>query len=75
MSYKQLTHIQRYQIKALLKTRHSKTEIAEVIEVHRATIYWELKRNNGNEAWASPSLVDTKNVQIYIAKPRRAEVA
>jgi IS30 family transposase len=47
MSYTQLTREQRYQIKALLKTGHTKSKIAAVIGVHRSTIYRELKRNIG----------------------------
>lgn len=47
MSYKQLTHEQRYQIYALLKIGHTQTEIARVIQRHKATISRELKRNAG----------------------------
>lgn len=45
--YRQLTQEQRYQIYALRKTGHSRTEIAEVIGVHKATVSRELKRNRG----------------------------
>jgi len=51
MIYTQLTREQRYQIKALLKTGHGKTEIAEVIGVHRATIYREIGRNSGKRGY------------------------
>lgn len=47
MSYTQLTKEQRYQIYALLRMGHTQTEIARVIEKHKATISRELKRNAG----------------------------
>lgn len=47
MSYTQLTQEQRYQIYALLKMGHNRTEIATVIEMHKATISRELCRNSG----------------------------
>jgi transposase, IS30 family len=47
MSYTQLTQEQRYQIYALLKMGHNRTEIAAVIEMHKATISRELGRNSG----------------------------
>jgi IS30 family transposase len=46
MSYTQLTQEQRYQIYALLKMGHNRTEIAAVIEMHKATISRELGRNS-----------------------------
>jgi IS30 family transposase len=51
MGYKQLTQEQRYQIKALLKTRQSKPEIAAVVGVDRSTIYREIKRNRGQRGY------------------------
>jgi IS30 family transposase len=59
MNYTQLTREQRYQIKALLKTGHAKAEIAKVIEVHRSTIYRELKRNSGKRGYR-PKQADEK---------------
>lgn len=46
-TYHQLTQEQRYQIYALKKTGHSRTEIAEVIGVDKSTVSRELKRNQG----------------------------
>jgi len=43
--YHQLTREQRYQIRALLRTGQTQTEMARVIGVHKATISRELKRN------------------------------
>ena len=51
MNYTQLTYEQRYQIKALLKMGHSKTEIAECLGVHKSTISRELKRNRGKRGY------------------------
>lgn len=51
MSYTQLTHEQRYQIYALLKIGHSRTEIAEVIGSHKSTISRELHRNCGQRGY------------------------
>ena len=47
MSYTQLTQEQRYQIYALLKMDHNRTEIAEVIGAHKSTVSRELCRNCG----------------------------
>lgn len=44
-NYQQLTLEQRYQIYALLKAGHSKTEIAQIIGVHKSTMTRELQRN------------------------------
>jgi IS30 family transposase len=49
--YTQLTHIQRYQIFALLKTGHSKSKIAQTIGVHKSTIGRELVRNRGKRGY------------------------
>jgi len=51
MNYTQLTYEQRYQIKALLKMGHNKTEIAECLGVHKTTISRELKRNRGRRGY------------------------
>lgn len=51
MSYTQLTHEQRYQIYALLKIGHNRTEIAEVIGSHKSTISRELHRNCGQRGY------------------------
>lgn len=51
MMYAQLTYVQRYQIKALLKTGHQQKEIAEAIKVHPSTISRELRRNRGQRGY------------------------
>lgn len=45
MSYQQLTEGKRYQISVLRAEGYSPTQIAEKLQVHRSTIYRELKRN------------------------------
>lgn len=50
-TYHQLTQIQRYQIYALQKTKHSLTEIAKVIGVHKSSVSRELKRNRGKRGY------------------------
>ncbi len=45
MSYMQLTLRERYEIKALLQAGTSKRRIAELVRVHKGTIYRELGRN------------------------------
>lgn len=46
--YKQLNREQRYQIGALLEAGTNKSEIADIIGVHKCTISRELKRNIGS---------------------------
>ena len=47
MSYTQLTHEERYQIKALLDMECTQTEIADQLGVHKSTISREVRRNRG----------------------------
>jgi len=49
--YIQLTQEQRYQIFALLKMDHNRTEIACVLGVHKSTISRELSRNHGRRGY------------------------
>jgi len=50
-TYTQLTHIQRYQISALLKIGHLQTEIAKIIRLHKSTIRREIRRNRGKRGY------------------------
>ena len=50
-TYHQLTQEQRYQIYALKKTKHSLSEIAVVIGVHKSSVSRELKRNRGQRGY------------------------
>jgi len=47
MSYKLLTHEERYQISVLLKAGLNQTEIAMMLERHKSTISREITRNTG----------------------------
>ena len=51
MSYTQLTREQRYQIYALKKAGHNRTEIARNLGVHKATVARELVRNLGERGY------------------------
>jgi len=48
MAQQQLTLAQRYEISAFLQADISKNRIAELVQVHRSTIYREVKRNSFN---------------------------
>jgi IS30 family transposase len=50
-TYHQLTQEQRYQIYALKKTKHSLSEMASVIGVHKSSVSRELKRNCGQRGY------------------------
>ena len=50
-TYKQLTSGQRYQISALKRIGHNRTEISKELEVHRSTISRELRRNTGERGY------------------------
>ncbi len=49
--YTQLTREQRYQIYALKKADHNRTEIAVIIGVHKSTVSRELARNGGGRGY------------------------
>jgi IS30 family transposase len=51
MTYKQLTQEQRYQIYAFKKAGFTQSAIAEELQVHKATISRELKRNAGQRGY------------------------
>lgn len=46
MTYRQLTEHERYTISKLRKAGHSVSEIAQILERHRSTIYREYERNS-----------------------------
>ncbi len=50
-NYTQLTSEQRYQIYALLKAGKTKSEIADIIEVHKSTVGREISRNSGRRGY------------------------
>ena len=49
--YTQLTQEQRYHIYAFMKAGFSKTNIASEIGVHKSTVSWEMKRNQGKKGY------------------------
>jgi len=51
MSYTQLTREQRYQIYALMKAGHNRSQIALVVGCHKSTISRELRRNRGQKGY------------------------
>jgi IS30 family transposase len=70
MSYHQLTQEQRYQIYALKKTGHSRTEIAEVIGVHKSTVSRELRRNQGGRGYRAQQAQQMAQNRRAKARPR-----
>jgi IS30 family transposase len=69
-TYTQLTQEQRYQIYALLKMGHSRTEIAGVIGVHPSSISRELKRNHGRRGYRPKQAHALAVCRRKKAKPR-----
>ncbi len=51
MNYQQLTREQRYQIYALKKAGHNRTQIAAIVGVHKSTTSRELRRNQGQRGY------------------------
>jgi transposase, IS30 family len=69
-TYRQLTQAQRYQIYALKKTKHSLSEIAAVIEVHKSTVSRELRRNRGQRGYRPQQAQDLALERRQKAIPR-----
>jgi len=71
MAQQQLTLAQRYKISAYLQAKISKSRIAMFIDVHRSTVYRELKRNSVNGKY-HPEKAHLKDmVRKRQAKPRK----
>ena len=70
MNYKQLTHIQRYQIYVLLKTGQNQATIAKVLNVHRSTISRELRRNKGKRGYRPAQAHRIAIKRHYKPRPR-----
>ncbi|MBA3248273.1 MAG: helix-turn-helix domain-containing protein, partial [Pyrinomonadaceae bacterium] len=51
MSYRQLTHEQRYQIYGLMKAGFTYTSIASELGVHKSTVGREVRRNRGGRGY------------------------
>jgi len=70
--YKQLNQEQRYQIGVLLEAEKNKSEIAELLGVHKSTISREINRNTGKRGLHAakyvPRLAQSKTVSRHKAK-------
>jgi len=69
-TYHQLTQAQRYQIYALRKTKHTRTEIAEVLGVHKSSVSRELKRNQGQRGYRPQQAHEQAGARRQKAVPR-----
>lgn len=69
-TYYQLTQPQRYQIYALRKTKHTLTEIADVIGVHKSSVSRELKRNRGQRGYRPQQAHELATARRQKAVPR-----
>lgn len=69
-TYHQLTQVQRYQIYALQKTKHTLTEIAKVIGVHKSSVSRELKRNRGQRGYRPQQAHEVATDRKQKAVPR-----
>ena len=72
-TYTQLTQEQRYQISALLKMGHNRTEIAAVIGAHKSTVSRELGRNRGQRGYRPKQAQQMASSRRKKAKPRIQE--
>ena len=69
-NYTQLTQEQRYQIYALKKMGHDKTQIAKCLGVHKSTIGRELDRNQGQRGYR-PKQAHVKAVERRTQKAQK----
>lgn len=80
--FKQLKLSDRLKLEALLKAGHSKKEIADILHVHRSTIYNELKRGqyeHKNSDWTietrySPDIAQSKYEQNLKARGTQLKI-
>lgn len=71
MTQTQLTLAQRYEIYAYLQARISKSQIAMFINVHRSTVYREVKRNSSNSKYHPEEAHRKDEERKRQAKPRK----
>lgn len=71
MSHSQLTLAQRYEISAYLQAKISKSRIAMLINVHRSTVYREVKRNSVNGKYHPEEAQKRDRDKKRQAKPRK----
>jgi len=73
--YNQITLGQRQQLEVLHRLKTSKPVIAELLGVHRSTVYRELKRNSGNYGSYSSSYAQTfaNDRKERLRRPRKLD--
>ena len=71
MTQSQLTLAQRYEISAYLQAKISKSRIAMLINVHRSTVYREVKRNSENGKYHPEEALQRDRERKRQAKPRK----
>ncbi len=71
MAHSQLTLAQRYKISAHLQAGISKSRIAVFIDVHRSTVYREVKRNSMNGRYQPEEAYRKVMERKRQAKPRK----
>jgi len=71
MSYRQLTHEQRYQIYGLMKAGFTYTSIAAELGVHKSTVGREVRRNRGGRGYRPKQAQDLTTARQHLrVKPR-----
>jgi IS30 family transposase len=71
MAHSQLTLAQRYKISAYLQAGISKSRIALYIDVHRSTVYREVKRNSVNNKYDPEEAHHNDMQRKHQTKPKR----
>jgi IS30 family transposase len=71
MAHSQLTLAQRYEIFAYLQAGISKSRIAMIINVHRSTVYREVKRNNVDGRYHPEEAHRKDRIRKRQSKPRK----
>ena len=71
MHYKQLTLMQRYQIKAFLTANFSLSFVAKTLKVSYSTIYRELRRNSGKRSYQPVIAHEKASLRRRYSKKKR----
>ena len=73
--YKQLTKAKRDQLEVLLRSHTASAKIAELLGVHKSTIYRELNRNRGNYGGYSAEYAQqfTNDRKERLSRPRKLD--
>lgn len=73
-TYTQLTEQQRYQIQVLLEEEYSQSEIADILGVHRTTIWRELNRNKSHRGYYRARDAHEICLLRHMVKPKGTKV-